>query len=132
MAENMVVTENGNIKISPEVIMRISAIAAREIEGVAGLGSAMAIGDLLGKKTPSKGIKVEVTEEGTVIDVHVTVKFGIKINEIAPEIQKVVKNAVEEYAGIENVTVNIYVDGIENEAEEIKKKRAASPTSRTN
>ena len=121
MAENMVVTENGNIKISPEVIMRISAIAAREIEGVAGLGSAMAIGDLLGKKTPSKGIKVEVTEEGTVIDVHVTVKFGIKINEIAPEIQKVVKNAVEEYAGIENVTVNIYVDGIENEAEEIKK-----------
>lgn len=121
MAENMVVTENGNIRISPEVIMRISAIAAREIEGVVGLGPAIAIGDLLGKKAPSKGIKVEVTEDGTIVDVHVTVKFGIKINEIAPEIQKVVKNAVEEYAGIENVIVNIYVDGIENEIPETKK-----------
>ena len=115
MAENMVVTENGNIKISPEVIMRISAIAAREIEGVAGLGPAIAIGDLLGKKAPSKGVKVEVTEESTVIDVHVTVKFGIKINEIAPEIQKVVKNAVEEYAEQAELITLIPGDSIPSE-----------------
>ena len=121
MAENVVATENGNIRISPEVIMRISAIAAREIEGVVGLGPQLALGDLIGKKAPSKGIKVEISEENTVIDVHISVKFGIKINEIAPKIQRVVKNAVEEFAGMENTVVNIYVDGIEHETDTSKK-----------
>ena len=32
MAEEFVVSENGNIKISQEVIVRISAISAREVE----------------------------------------------------------------------------------------------------
>lgn len=123
MAENFVATENGNIKISPEVIMRISAISAREVEGVVGLGPSIAISELLGKKVPSKGVKVEFTEDKTIIDVHVTVKFGIKINDIAPEIQKVVKNAVEEYASMESVVVNVYVDGIEHEADARKSKK---------
>lgn len=113
MVDNFIATENGNIKISPEVIVRISAISAREVEGVTGLGTATGWGDLLGKKTPAKGIKVEITEEATTIDVHVTVKFGVKINEVALKLQKTVKNAVESYAGVENVTVNVFVDAIE-------------------
>lgn len=115
MAENFVATENGNIKISPEVIVKISSISAREVEGVTGLGPALAIGDILGKKAPVKGVKVEITEEATIIDVHITVKFGVKINEIAPKVQVAVRNAVEEFAGFENIVVNVYVDGIELE-----------------
>ena len=114
MTDNFIATENGNIRISEEVIMRISAISAREVEGVTGLGSGISWGDFLGKKS-DKGIKVEVTEESTKIDVHVTVRFGVKINEIAYKLQKAVKNAVEAYAGIENIVVNVYVDGIETE-----------------
>ena len=56
-----------------------------------------------------------MTEEYTKIDVHVTVKFGVKINEVAYKLQKAVKNAVESYTNIENITVNVYVDGIEPE-----------------
>lgn len=118
MAENIVATENGNIKISPEVIMRISAFAAREVEGVSGLGPALAIGDFLGKKAPVKGVKVEMADDENVIDVHISVKFGVKINEVAPKVQSAVKNAVEEFAGIENLTVNVYVDGIDAEKTE--------------
>lgn len=115
MSENFIATENGNIKISEEVIVRISAISAREVEGVSGLGTGSGWGDLLSKKTPAKGIKVEIKEDATIIDVHVTVKFGVKINDIALELQKTVKNAVESYAGLENITVNVFVDGIESE-----------------
>lgn len=115
MAEEFVKTENGNIKISDEVIMRISAISAREVEGVAGLGSNAGWGDFLGKKLPAKGVKIETVEGATIIDVHVTVKFGVKINEICYKLQETVKNAVESFAGIENVTVNVFVDGIETE-----------------
>ena len=116
MTDNFIATENGNIKISEEVILRISAISAREVEGVTGLGSGGGSWcDFLGKKSNDKGIKVEMTEEATKIEVHVTVKFGIKINEIAYNLQKAVKNAVEAYAGLENITVDVYVDGIEPE-----------------
>lgn len=34
MTEEFIATENGNIKISPEVIVRLSAISAREVEGL--------------------------------------------------------------------------------------------------
>lgn len=115
MTDNFIATENGNIKISEEVIVRISAISAREVEGVTGLGASGGWADFLGKKAVDKGIKVEMTEEATKIEVHVTVKFGVKINEIAYKLQKAVKNAVESYAGLDNITVDVYVDGIEPE-----------------
>jgi len=119
MTDNFIATENGNIKISQEVIVRISAISAREVEGVSGLGASGGWSDILGKKTPEKGIKVEMTDEATTIEVHVTVKFGVKINEVAYKLQQSVKNAVESYAGLDNITVNVYVDGIEQpQAEE--------------
>ncbi len=118
MTEEFIATENGNIKISQEVIVRISAISAREVEGVAGLGTATGWGELIGKKAAAKGIKVEMTDDGTIIDVHVTVKFGVKINEVALKLQQTVKNAVESYAGLENITVNVFVDGIDTGIQE--------------
>ena len=121
MAEEFVKTENGNIKISDEVIVRISAISAREVEGVAGLGSTVGWGDFLGKKLPAKGVKVETVDGATIIDVHVTVEFGVKINEVAYKLQETVKNAVESFAGLDNITVNVFVDGIETDAKKEEK-----------
>ena len=115
MTDNFIATENGNIKISQEVIVRISAISAREVEGVTGLGGSSGWSDFLSKKAPEKGIRVEMTEEATTIEVHVTVKFGVKINEVAYKLQQAVKNAVESYAGLDNITVNVFVDVIEPE-----------------
>jgi len=122
VTDNFIATENGNIKISPEVIVRISAISAREVKGVVGLGVTGGFADIIGKVIPEKGIKVDMKDDSTTIDVHVTVKFGVKINEIAYNLQKAVKNSVEAYAGIENLTVNVFVDGIEPEKENEKKK----------
>ena len=57
----------GNVKISTEVVATIAGIAANEINGVSGMCGNIAggIAELLGnKKNPSKGVKVEITEEG--------------------------------------------------------------------
>ena len=126
MTDEFIATENGNIRISEDVIVRISAFAAREVEGVAGLGTASAWGEFLGKKAGAKGIKVETTDDGTIIEVHVTVKFGVKINDVAKNLQQKVKNAVESYAGLENTTINVYVDGIEAEKEPEEKSSSDS------
>ena len=125
MTDEFIATENGNIQISEEVIVRISAISAREVEGVTGLGAGSSLGDLLSKKGASKGIKVDKSDDKTVIDVHVTVKFGVHINEVARNIQEAVKTAVETYAGLENITVNVFIDGLDPEKEEKEEKKKA-------
>ena len=115
MSENYITTENGNIRISEEVISVISAIAAKEVEGLASMGGTLLenIGDIISKKVPGKGVKVEFSENGAVIDVHITVKFGVKIREVSATIQEHVKSAVETMSGLNVDVVNVFVDGVD-------------------
>ena len=117
MNENFITTEGGKISISEDVISVISAIAAKEVEGLASMGGNLLgnIGDILAKKNQGKGVKVEFGENGLVIDVHITVKFGVKIREVSASIQEHIKGAVETMAGLDVDTVNVFVDGVELE-----------------
>lgn len=117
--------DNGNIKISVDVVSTIAGIAANEIEGVAGMCGSIAggIAELLGsKKNPSKGVKVEMKEDSVVIDLYIVVFYGIRIPELAWELQENVKNSVESMTGLTVEKVNIHVDGVSFEKE--KKKNA--------
>lgn len=119
MNENFITTEGGRISISEDVISVISAIAAKEVEGLASMGGNLlgGIGDILAKKNQGKGVKVEFGDNGLVIDVHITVKFGVKIREVSASIQEHIKSAVETMAGLSIDTVNVFVDGVELEKE---------------
>lgn len=119
MNENFITTDGGKISISEDVISVISAIAAKEVEGLASMGGNLLgnLGDILAKKNQGKGVKVEFGDNGLVIDVHITVKFGVKIREVSASIQEHIKSAVETMAGLDIDTVNIFVDGVELEKE---------------
>lgn len=119
MNENYIATENGNIRISEEVISVISAIAAKEIEGLSSMGGTLLenIGDFITKKIPGKGVKVEFGEKGAVIDIHISVNFGVNIREVSLSIQEHVKAAVESMSGLGVDTVNVFVDGVDIEKE---------------
>lgn len=115
--------EGGKINISNEVIASIAGIAATEIEGVAGMAGSVASGiaEKFGaKKNPQKGVKVTVSPEGAVIDLLIVVAFGVRIPELAWEIQENVKNSVESMTGTEVLRVNVFVEGVSFE----KKKKA--------
>ena len=93
---------NANIKISDDVIAVIAGVAASEVQGVAEMsgGFAGGISEVLsGKKNLSKGIKVESGEKETKIDVNIIVEYGIRIPDVAFEIQNRVKKAVESMTG---------------------------------
>ena len=71
------------------------------------------IGEVLsGKKNLSKGIKVVVTEKDAKIDVNIIVEYGVRIPEIAYEIQTKVKKAVETMTGLKVTEVNVHVQGV--------------------
>ena len=117
----------GNIKISTDVVATIAGIATGEIEGVAGMSSSLAggIAEIFGtKKNPSRGVKVEIRENTAVIDLHITVDYGIRIPELAWEIQERVKNDVETMTGLDVEKVNVHVDGVSFEKEKLKNAEA--------
>ncbi len=113
--------ETGNsVKISDDVVQIIAGIAAGEVDGVHALGNSLAggIAELLGgKKSVSRGVKVDIKEDTAVIDVHIVVRYGVRIPDVAWTVQEKVKDAVETMTGLEVLKVNIHIDGINIEKE---------------
>ena len=121
-----VTLENSNIKIADDVIAVIAGAAASEVPGVSSMagGFAGGISEVFsGKKNFAKGIKVEAGEKETRIDVNIIVEYGVRIPDVAFEIQNRVKKAVENMTGLNVEEVNVHVQGvntdtIKNEKEE--------------
>ncbi len=128
MADGFISNENGNIKISEEVVVRIGAIAAREVEGVAALGAPSAsFSELWGKKNQTKGVKAELTDGSAETDIHISVRLGYKICEVARKVQESVRFALESYVGLTGVTVNVFVDAICADKADAEKLAAEDP-----
>ena len=106
--------ELGNIHISEEVLAAIAAASTLEVEGVsalsANLGSDLA--ELLGKKSLTKGIHVQMDEDKVKVDVSILLDYGHTIPETGKAVQDNVKNAVENMTGLEVAEVNVNVSGI--------------------
>lgn len=122
MIENEEIKENNGIKISDDVVSVIAGVAASEVPGVAGMagGFAGGITEVFGKKNLSKGIKVEVGEKDTKIDVNIIVEYGARIPDVAFEIQNRVKKAVEGMTGLKVLEVNVHVQGVSTSNENSK------------
>ena len=107
-------TEVNGIKIAEEVVAKISGIAASEVKGVFGMNGGLVEGfsEIFGKKSFSKGVKVQVTEKDAIIDLYIIVEYGCRIPDIAWEIQNRVKTAVENMTGLKVLEVNIHVQGV--------------------
>ena len=114
-------TDDNGIRISDDVVSVIAGVAVSEVSGVAGMagGFAGGISEVFsGKKNLSKGIKVEVGEKDTKIDVNIIVEYGVRIPDVAFEIQNRVKKAVETMTGLNVVEVNVHVQGVSTEGKE--------------
>ena len=106
---------NNAIKIADDVVAVIAGVAVSEIPGVANMAGGFAGGItevLSGKKNLAKGIKVDVGEKETKIDVNIIVEYGTRIPDVAYEIQTKVKKAVETMTGLKVVEVNVHVQGV--------------------
>ena len=107
-------TEVNGIKISEDVVATIAGMATAEVKGVASMNGGIAGGlsEMFGKKSFSKGVKVQVGEKDTTIDLFIVVEYGSRIPDIAWEIQNRVKTSVENMTGLKVLEVNIHVQGV--------------------
>lgn len=117
--------EFGSVKIADDVVSIIAGLASTEVKGVAGMSGGIVggIAELLGKKNLSKGIKVQVAEKEVTVDLYIVVEYGVKIPDVAWEIQEKVKKAIESMTGLDVVEINIHVQGVNMEKEDEKKEQ---------
>lgn len=114
-------SDNNEIKIADDVVAVIAGVAVAEVPGVSEMAGGFAGGItevLSGKKNLAKGIKVEVGDKDTKIDVNIIVEYGIRIPDVAYEIQNRVKKAVETMTGLNVVEVNVHVQGVNTDLKE--------------
>lgn len=101
----------GVIRIADEVVATVAGLAAVEVEGVASMsgGWGTDLVEKLGKKNFGKGIKVEVKDDETAIDIFLSIQFGYAIPQVAENVQKEVKTAVETMTGLKVTAVNVHI-----------------------
>lgn len=107
--------ELGTIRISDSAIAVIAALAALEIEGVAGMaqGTVDGLAEMLGVKTSqSRGVKVEVHADEVVLELPLVVEFGVDIPAVCLKVQDTVREAVEDMTGLNVALVNVSVQSV--------------------
>lgn len=105
----------GSVHISEDVITELAKRALATIEGVQAGSPGLASKLGLGRKA-TEGVRISLDENNgnseITIDVYVMVKYGLRIPDIAWDVQECVKNSLEELTGYVVKAVNVNVQGI--------------------
>lgn len=104
----------GTVSIADDVVAMIAALASAEVEGVESKADNITneLMSRVGMKKQAKGVKVVVTEDKVNVDLSITIDYGYNIPETCQNVQKKVKNAIENMTGLEVEVVNIRISGI--------------------
>ncbi|MFV0136762.1 Asp23/Gls24 family envelope stress response protein [Streptomyces sp. HMX87] len=115
----------GRTTIADGVVEKITGMAARDVVGVHAMGSGLsrtfgAVRDRVpgGTKSVSRGVKAEVGEKQTALDLEIVVEYGVSISDVARNVRENVIAAVERMTGLEVVEVNIAVSDVKLPDEE--------------
>ena len=106
----------GEVRIAEEVITIIAGLAATEVEGVCSMGGNITkeLVSRLGMKNLSKGVRVEVTEEGKIeVFVTINIAYGYAIPAVSGNVQEKVKAAIENMTGLEVSGVNVRIADVD-------------------
>ena len=111
------VNETSSVRIADDVLASIAALAATEIEGVAGM-----VGNVtneliakLGVKNLSRGVKISVEDDVISISLSLIMKYGYNVPEVSAKVQERVKSMLENMTGLTVKSVKLNIAGIEIE-----------------
>lgn len=115
----------GRTTIADGVVEKITGMAARDVEGVHAMGSGMsrtfgAVRDRVpgGTRSVTRGVKAEVGEKQTALDLEIVIEYGVSIADVTRDVRENVIAAVERMTGLEVVEVNIAVGDVKLPDEE--------------
>ena len=106
----------GKIDISNEVIVSVVGSKAVESYGIVGMASRQQVRDgiaeILGHENYARGIEVKENNGVIDIDMYIIVSYGVKISEVANNVQSSVKYTLENSLNVKVNSINIFVQGV--------------------
>ena len=109
----------GRIEIEDEVVEKVAALSAIEVEGVADLG-----GDVeravetvrerigVGRKRGDQGVTAEIRGREVSITLQVVIEYGHVVMDVAREVKANVARSTNRMLGLRVVEVNVVVDDV--------------------
>lgn len=108
-------SQYGKITIREEVIATVSGVAAMECYGLVGMAPRNVqeeLTDLLRRDNFERGVDVQFNEDSISIQLYIVVEYGVKISEVAKNVQERVKYVVETMLGLKVDRVNVKVQSV--------------------
>lgn len=115
-------TDLGEINVTKETIGNIVSLNLSDVKGVVGSRKSIIkeITDMLrGDKSEneieeaSRNIKVEINDNKPLINLYIVIKYGVRMPDIAWDIQSRVKEGLMKKLGIDINEIDIHVQGIQ-------------------
>lgn len=115
----------GTVSFAEEVVTVIAGLAVQEVPGVLSLTGNISSGinEMFGRKSLTKGVRVEVENYDVSVDVSVVLLGGYKIPQVGHAIQDNVKKAIETMTGLNVTNVNVHVASISYRTDTEKSKK---------
>ena len=106
------------LSINTEVLEKMAEIAAKEVEGVAGLAKkSIDLKSAVKAKNAFKGIKIEAVNGAVKINAYICVEKNARVNEVAEKVQQNIKDKVQTMAGTAVTQVNVIVADVKFDPE---------------
>lgn len=105
----------GKIEVMPNAIHTIAVQAISECYGVVGitaprLHNGQAV--LLPPEHRNEGVRVRLVNDQIIVEVYVALEYGLRMSEIAHNIQNSVKFSIEKMLGVPVAQVNVNIQGL--------------------
>ena len=94
----------GHATISTDILARYAGDAARETPGVHGLVPSQLL--------RHRGVRVEQSDAGVRVELHVAVEWGVAIPTVGAEVERRVREYLARMADLDEVDVDVVVDDV--------------------
>lgn len=107
------------LSVNTEVLEKMAEIAAKEVEGVAGLSKkAIDLKNAVKTKQAFKGVKVESVNGAIKINVYICVEKNVSVKQVAEKVQANVKEKIQTMTNTAVTKVNVTVADVKVSEEE--------------
>ncbi|HEX3604658.1 MAG TPA: Asp23/Gls24 family envelope stress response protein [Candidatus Dormibacteraeota bacterium] len=106
----------GTVRVANEVVARISALAALEVDGVHAMYQASGsqqLDRILRRPAAHRGVKVELLDDDRLrLDVFVVMEAGTQLPVMGATVQRRVADAIDRMLGLAIAEVNVFVSEV--------------------
>ncbi|HUZ89342.1 MAG TPA: Asp23/Gls24 family envelope stress response protein [Candidatus Acidoferrales bacterium] len=109
----------GSVEVWPGVVRIIAGHAALECYGVMGMASRNVREGMATRflgRSAHRGVELREVDGKLELDLFVIVQYGVRITEVARNLQDAVGFAVERAVGIDVPVVNVFVQGVHDDS----------------